>query len=155
MFTPLITFSASILIWFLFLGLLILWVIDGKIKREAVLHALLAVVSVWLLTLVTKSLFQTERPFLFNQKDTLTITIPADNSFPSTHTAVAFALATTIYLHDRKNGLVFFWGAFLVAMGRILANVHYPFDTIIGAFLGVLVAWGVGKTHLFGILKGR
>ncbi|OGM05780.1 hypothetical protein A2125_01200 [Candidatus Woesebacteria bacterium GWB1_43_5] len=153
MFTLLITFLASVLIWFLFLGLLILWVIDGKIKREAVLHALFAVVLVWLLTLAVKNLFQIERPYLLNGGDVLTLTSPLDASFPSTHTAIAFALATAIYLHDKKNGLVFFWGAFLVAVGRILANVHYPFDTIAGAALGILVAWFTGKAHLFKMLK--
>ncbi len=150
-----ITFLASILIWFMFLGLFILWVIDGKIKKEQVLHALFAIVFAWILTVLIKNFFDVQRPFLTDGQPVLTLTKPGDYSFPSTHTAVAFALATTIYLHDKKNGLIFFWGAFLVAIGRILANVHLPSDTIIGAFFGVLIAWGVGRTHLFGLVNRK
>ena len=37
-----ITFAASFLIWLMFAGLLVLWIIDGKIKKEEALHALFA-----------------------------------------------------------------------------------------------------------------
>ena len=51
-----VTFLASILIWLMFAGLVFMWVIDGRIKREQALHALFATLIAWTLTLMIKSL---------------------------------------------------------------------------------------------------
>lgn len=148
-----ITFLASFLIWVLFFGLFVLWVIDGKIKKEQVLHALFAMLATWLLAVVIKELFPTSRPYVVELADPLTITDPHDASFPSMHTAIAFALSTTIFLHDRKIGLIFILWSIFVALGRVLANVHYPIDTFGGATLGILVAFIVEKTHFSSLFK--
>ena len=148
-----VTFLASFLIWFLFFGLFILWIIDGRFRQEAVLHALLAMLIVWFATSIIKDLYPIQRPFLIaDGVNARTITTPRDFSFPSTHTAIAFAMSTTIFLHDKKYGGLFFIGALLVALGRILANVHYPVDTLVGGVLGILVAYVIHKTHLFRLL---
>ena len=147
-----ITFLASFLIWILFAGLFVLWVIDGRIKKEQVLHALFAMFLVYILTVIIKDLFPETRPFIANNEPAMTLTTPNDASFPSTHTAIAFALGTSVFLHDRHYGWKFFLGAAFVAIGRILANVHYPSDIIAGALLGMMVAWATEKIHLFGLL---
>ena len=150
-----ITFLASFLIWILFAGLFILWVIDGNIKKEQVLHALFAVFVALILTIIIKDIFPETRPFIVNNERVMTLTTPNDASFPSSHTAIAFALGTSIFLHDKRYGWKFFLGAALVAIGRILANVHYPSDIIAGALLGIVVAWSTGKVHLFGMLRRK
>ena len=150
-----ITFLASFLIWFLFLGLIILWIIDGKFKKEYVLHALFAVAILFFLTFFIKELFPKDRPYIIDHVIPLTYTIPVDGSFPSAHTAIAFAIATTIFLHDRRVGLWFFFGALLVALGRVMADVHYPSDAIFGAIIGFLVAWLVSRTHMFGLIQTK
>ena len=149
MFTPFVTFVASVLIWILFIGLGVLWLIDGRIKKEQVVHALIAVFIAWLTTFLIKDFFPRNRPFVNDNMRPITLTIPKDPSFPSTHTAVAFALATTIYLHDKKVGRIFLVEALLVAVARVLADVHYPIDVTVGAFLGVFIAWSLSKIHVF------
>ncbi|MFI5240865.1 MAG: phosphatase PAP2 family protein [Microgenomates group bacterium] len=151
----LITFLASFLIYILFAGLFILWFIDGKIKKEQVIHALFACVGAWLIAALIKEVYPTVRPFLVNGSDILTMTIPKDGAFPSEHTTLAFALAVTVFMHDRRVGWIFLISAFLVGVARVLANVHYPIDIIGGALLGTLVAIVVEKTHLFQLLRGR
>ncbi len=142
-----ITFLASFLIWFLFLGLGILWVIDGKIKKEQVIHAVFACFVSWVIALLVKEFFPTIRPFIANGAEVLTLTIPRDAAFPSEHTTLAFALAVTVFLHDRRVGWFFLAGAFLVGISRVMANVHYPIDIIGGALLGTIVAVIIEKTH--------
>lgn len=149
MFLPFVTFVASILIWLLFLGLGVLWLIDGRIKKEQVAHALMAVFIAWVITFLIKDFFPKNRPYINDNIRPITLTVPKDASFPSTHTAVAFALATTIYLHDRKTGRIFLVEAFLVGVARVLADVHYPIDITVGAFLGIFIAWSLSKIHLF------
>lgn len=143
-----IEFLASFLIWLMFLGLLILWAIDGKIKKEQVLHALVASLFAWTLAEIIKRLIPTTRPFMVNGEMPLTLTVNNDGSFPSGHTSAAFALATTIWLHDRKVGWAYIIAALIVGAARVLANVHYPVDILAGAILGFVTAFGVERLHL-------
>ncbi|KKR38067.1 MAG: bacitracin transport permease BCRC [Candidatus Woesebacteria bacterium GW2011_GWA1_40_45] len=137
----------------MFFGLLILWLIDGRIKKEQVLHALAASLIAWTLAEIVKRLIPTARPFMVNGGEPLTLTVMADGSFPSGHTSAAFALAVTIWLHDRKIGWAYIIAAIMVGIARVLANVHYPVDILAGAILGMLTAFGVEKVHLFSLLK--
>ncbi len=153
-----IEFFASFLIWLMFAGLIVLWFIDGRIKKEQVLHALFSSFIGYLITAVIKVIFPTLRPFRVESLEPLTFTIPNDGSFPSGHSAEAFALATTIWLHDKKVGGVYMLSAIVVGAARVIANVHYPIDIVGGAFIGTLVAVFVEKIHLFRFLtskKGR
>lgn len=143
----LITFFASFLIWFMFGGLFVLWVIDGKIKKEQVIHALISFFLAWLVTDIIKKLFPTLRPFEVTGEIPLTIFARGDGAFPSGHTASSFALATTIFLHDRKVGTGFLAAAAIVGMGRILGHVHYPIDIVGGAVIGIAISLVIEKVH--------
>lgn len=147
-----ITFLASILIWLMFFGLLVLWVIDGKIKKEIVIHAVFAALIAWILTEVIKNIVPSVRPFHLNGFDPLTLTIPQDASFPSTHTAAAFAMSLTVFFHDKKVGFLYLVMAALVGIARIIAQVHYPTDIIAGALIGTIISYISEKKHLFKIL---
>lgn len=151
--TFIITFLASFLIWFMFAGLIILWFIDGRVKKEQAIHAFAAVLLAWVIAEMLKSLLPSVRPFLMNGKLPLTITFPSNNAFPSSHTAIAFSLAATLWLHNKKLGIVYLALAFLVAIGRVFANVHYILDVVIGSMIGIIVAVVIDKLHLFGLLK--
>lgn len=59
-------------------------------------------------------------------------------SFPSSHTYIAFAIATSIFLYGhRRLGTALFVLASLIAISRIGAGLHYPSDVIGGALLGI------------------
>jgi undecaprenyl-diphosphatase len=147
-----IEFFASFAIWLMFAGILVLWVADGKIKREEVLHAVLAFIFAWLVAETIKRLIPTLRPFVVNGQGVLTLTKPGDGSFPSGHTASAFALSTTIWLHDKKAGWFYLILASLVGIARILANVHYPVDILGGVVIGILASFLIERVHLFKLL---
>jgi undecaprenyl-diphosphatase len=142
-----IEFFASFFIYFLFAGLLVLWFIDGKIKKEQVIHALFATFVAWAVSALIKHFFPTLRPFMVNGKEVDILIKPLDGAFPSGHTAEAFALAVTIFMHDRKIGWCFLASALLIGVARVIANVHYPVDIVGGAFLGTIVAVIIEKIH--------
>jgi len=59
-------------------------------------------------------------------------------SFPSSHTYIAFAIATSIYLYGHKKlGAILFILAIFVAISRVGMGLHYLSDIIGGALLGV------------------
>lgn len=70
----------------------------------------------------------------------------ADSSFFSNHAAVAFVISTVIYLtYGKRSGMILFVFASLVALGRVLANVHYMIDVVGGAALGIVVGLTVSN----------
>lgn len=148
-----VTFTASILIWLMFFGLIVLWVIDGKIKKETVIHAVFSCFVAWSISELIKYGFPTLRPFQVQNLIPLTTTIPGDGAFPSSHTAVAFALSVTILKHDKKVGILYLIMAGLVGIARILAHVHYPIDIIAGAFLGTFISRLTSGKHFVRLLN--
>ncbi len=148
-----ITFTASVLIWLMFFGLIVLWVIDGKIKKETVIHAVFSCALAYVVTDLIKNYFPVLRPFVFNELIPTTLYVPSDGSFPSTHTAVGFALAVTILKHDRKVGILYLIMAGLVGIARILAYVHYPVDIIAGALIGTIISRLTSSKHFDRLLN--
>src|SRR4051794_33136679 len=70
-----------------------------------------------------------ERPFAAHPKQTvLLVHHAADNSFPSDHATVAFAVAFAVLAFHRRLGLALLAGACVVGLARILVGVHYPVD---------------------------
>lgn len=148
-----ITFLASFLIWFMFAGLIILWFVGGKVKKEQIFRAFAAALLAWVIGQMLKNLLPSVRPFVINTELPLTYTLHFDNAFPSSHTAVAFGLAITLWLHNKKFGSVYLVMAVLIAVGRVFANVHYVLDVVVGGMIGSIVAVIVDKLHLFRLLK--
>lgn len=150
-----VEFFATFFIWFFYASLIILWFIDGRIKKEQVIHALLASLIAWTLGMLIKHFFPTIRPFIRNGGEVDVLIRPTDAAFPSAHTALAFSVAVTIFLHDRKIGWIYLISALIIGVARVLANVHYPVDILGGAFIGTLVAVIAEKVHLFKLLNKR
>lgn len=68
----------------------------------------------------------------------------ADPGFPSDHATAAFAIATAIFLRNRKWGSVALAAAAVLSIGRVAIGVHFPSDVLAGAALGAaaaLVLW--------------
>lgn len=145
----LIIFTADYAIFLLFAALPLLWLVK---KREMSLHAFLSALSAWLISKFFKDFFYTPRPFLISGNTPL-VNYSSDGSFPSNHTAAAFAIAVTVFLHHRRLGSVLIILALLIGVSRIFGGVHYPVDIIGGAVIGSLIAWSVSHLHPSWILK--
>ncbi|MCW8335760.1 phosphatase PAP2 family protein [Vibrio sp. DBSS07] len=65
-----------------------------------------------------------------------------NHSFPSNHTANAFASATTLHLrYGWQAALPAYGMATLVGVGRVEADKHYWSDVLAGAVIGSVSAW--------------
>jgi membrane-associated phospholipid phosphatase len=75
------------------------------------------------------------------------------DSFPSGHALFFFVIATIIYGHNKRWGVVFYVGATLMGIARVLDNMHWPTDIIGGALIGILV--GLLVNHLYARLRHK
>ena len=64
----------------------------------------------------------------------------SDKSFPSDHSALAFAIAFAVFMVNRRWGSVLIVLAAVVALGRVFVGVHYPSDVLMGAAVGTAAA---------------
>ncbi|MBI4225125.1 MAG: phosphatase PAP2 family protein [Candidatus Sungbacteria bacterium] len=70
-------------------------------------------------------------------------------SFPSGHAAFFFALATGVWLYDKKWGTALFLVAAVITTSRVIAGVHYPSDILAGALLGIATAYATSYVLKF------
>ncbi len=127
------------------LGLLFLW-FGGRGEAErrwwqhAVAHSVLALLLVnGLVKLLNLALFR-HRPF-FDHDVRLLFYRPTDSSWPSNPAAVTFAVATAVWLRDRRAGIGMMGLALAMSLARVIAGVHYPSDVLSGGLLGSATAF--------------
>ena len=139
------------IIWILLALVLMLF---KKTRKIGVCVAAALVLDVIVVNGILKIIIDRPRPWEMGDFEFITreyvdqrlISIPSDSSFPSGHTASAFAGAISLLCAlDKKKKL---WAipaiilAFMIAASRIYVCVHYPYDVfaglIIGAILGVI-----------------
>lgn len=70
------------------------------------------------------------------------ISKPLSYSFPSGHTASAFAAAGILAKYFKKYSALIFTLAVLIAFSRLYLYVHYPTDVLAGLFLGLICCKG-------------
>ena len=63
-----------------------------------------------------------------------------DGGFPSVHTVIAAAVATGLWLVNRRLGMVAALAAVLMAFARVYVGAHYPRDVLAGLALGTAVS---------------
>ncbi len=91
---------------------------------------------------VLKDLIARERPCVIDQTVELIVARKTSYSCPSTHTAWAFAAATSIFLHFKKWGIATFVVAAVIGFSRMYLFMHFPTDVLFGAVLGAAFAVG-------------
>ncbi len=68
--------------------------------------------------------------------DARQVAMPSSTSFPSGHSAAAFAFATAISRDSPWLAIAIQFLAGSVAYSRVHTGVHYPGDTVAGALIG-------------------
>ncbi len=136
---------------FIVLGLVLLFT---KKHRKAGLAVIVALLVMLLCNdLFLKELFARPRPFNLMETDPEKyafwgknyvfpelISRPTSFSFPSGHTASAFAAAIALLWHNRKIGVPVTVFAALMGFSRIYVEVHYCTDVIAGVVSGIICA---------------
>jgi undecaprenyl-diphosphatase len=132
------------------LGLMLAALIDRKRGRQALLQI---VPPLWFATITVeypiKYYFRRRRPFVDVIQAIAVGKKPGTFSFPSGHSAAAFAGAWLLSRHYRRLTPLWYAIAALVGFSRIYLGAHYPGDVLSGALSGTAIAeatrWVIDK----------
>lgn len=151
-------FCAKYLIWLIVLIFIIWWIkisktkssenwpIEGKRKWLIFGSVMLPAVLSFLINQLLAMIRFRDRPFL-NLDINKLVEPMSEKSFPSDHSAMAFAFAFAIYFHNKKLGRILLVLTCFVALGRVYGGVHYPIDVIAGAIVGIILAFVFYKIY--------
>jgi undecaprenyl-diphosphatase len=96
------------------------------------------------ISMLIKEAFMIERPFVSSGVEPLFL--PFDPySFPSSHSAVFFAISACLFFIKKKIWVLFFVASFFIATARVLSGVHTFYDCFVGGLLGIFISYIIYK----------
>lgn len=90
--------------------------------------------------LILKNLVHRDRPCWIEPDVVLLVKSPSDYSFPSGHSMNSFTAAVSLFLCDKKLGILAIILASIIAFSRLYNFVHFPTDVMAGIVIGILSA---------------
>lgn len=134
-------------LWLVIAGALVL--AGGEAGRGAAIRGLTAIgVASATANLAAKHLLPRHRPDRAAIPATRHARMPTSGSFPSGHTASAFAFVTAVTADFPQLSLPLYTIAAAVGYSRVHNGVHYPGDVVGGAVLGLAVGTSVREATL-------
>jgi membrane-associated phospholipid phosphatase len=138
-------------IWFTIAGGLAL--LGGQTGRRAALAGVASIGAASLVAnVVVKPFARRRRPDRDGEEvpDIREVPMPTSTSFPSGHSASAFAFASAVGAEIPVLGGPLRGLAGAVAYSRVHTGVHYPTDVVIGAIIGASIGDTTGAMLRFG-----
>lgn len=138
---PVFIFFADYMVYLLAISLLVIWFSRTYQNRMMVIHASLAFVFAEVVGKIAGLFYSNNQPFAELAHVNKLIVKAVNNSFPSDHTILFFSFCFSFWLVRKKTGTLWMLIALCVGISRIGVGVHYPFDIIGGAAIGMLSAF--------------
>jgi membrane-associated phospholipid phosphatase len=118
---------------------LIVWLTLPRASKVSLgVQAVIALVVVLLLVQVAGAVHTDPRPFVSDPTLRPYFAHPADNGFPSDHTALASTVAFLVLRYRRRVGLVLLTASIVGGAARVVAHVHHVQDVAAGVVLAAL-----------------
>lgn len=134
------TFVAEYMVYFLALIIVVYWFTRSNQNRMMIVQAMIAFVIAEVIGKIAGKFHSNYQPFAELPNVNKLVEHAVDNSFPSDHTILFFSICFSFWLVHKKIGWLWITLAFCVAISRIWVGVHYPFDVITGALIGIISA---------------
>ena len=120
--------------------ILLIVLLSGKKTRNKGVVLLITVITVFILTNYLKEEFHRVRPYEY-MNFIPKVKTSGTSSFPSAHSAVAFAVFGVYYFYNLRYKYVIGVIALIIAVSRFYLEVHYLSDVLAGIALGLTVSY--------------
>jgi len=130
---------AQYLLFFILAGAAVVWF--SLPRPEKVGLAMQAVVALALAVVLVKlagAVHADPRPFVVDPSVRALFAHPADNGFPSDHTALAATVALLVMTYRKGLGAVLLAASIMLGVSRMVAHVHHGQDIVAGLLIAVL-----------------
>lgn len=113
--------------------------LEKQKQKEMVVFAIITLPIIFIISRLANKLYINPRPFVVGNFLPL-ISHSNDNGFPSDHTLLSAAVASVIYLFNKKIGIALGLLALLVGIARVVAGVHHLTDIFGSIAIAILVS---------------
>ncbi|MBJ8106024.1 MULTISPECIES: undecaprenyl-diphosphatase [Bacillus cereus group] len=133
-------FLAEYMVYFLGLIIIAYWFTQSRKNKMMIIQAMVAFITAEIIGKLAGKLHLNYQPFTVLPNVNKLVDHAVDNSFPSDHTILFFSICFSFWLVRKKARWLWLVLAFCVAISRIWVGVHYPFDVLTGALIGIISA---------------
>lgn len=140
---PLVTLDLHLKIFYGAILLILLWRGDNRLRLSVILSLIAVLLTDQISAAWLKSVFARPRP-CHDMEVHLLVNCGSGFSLPSSHAANLFGQAFYYRVVAPKSQIYLIPLAIVVALSRVFVGVHYPFDILIGAAVGIVIGHVVG-----------
>ncbi|MCU4989864.1 undecaprenyl-diphosphatase [Bacillus cereus] len=133
-------FLAEYMVYFLGLIIIAYWFTQSRQNKMVIIQAMIAFITAEIIGKLAGKLHLNYQPFAVLPNVNKLVDHAVDNSFPSDHTILFFSICFSFWLVHKKARWLWLVLAFCIAISRIWVGVHYPFDVMTGALIGIISA---------------
>ena len=146
---------AQYLLFFMLAAAAAIWLyLPRQDKVGLAVQAIVSLVIAVVLIKVAAGLHADPRPFVVDPSIRPLFAHPADNGFPSDHTALAATVALLVMIYRGWLGALLLVAAIGVGAARMAAHVHHGQDIVAGLLIAALAVgiaaatWRYARPHL-------
>ena len=118
--------------------LILISIVYPKTRRIGIQMYLALFISILIVNCGMKPFIMRCRPCWLEPSVKMLIELPHSHSFPSGHSSTFFAMATAVFLSNKRFGIPTLVVASIVAFSRLYLFAHWPTDVIGGILTGTL-----------------
>ena len=122
----------------------IYWLFVPKDNKIAILKlTIFSFPIAYILSKISAKFIYDPRPFVIKHIKPLITHVP-DNGFPSDHTMLTAAIASVVFIYNKRLGVLLYVVSLAIGVSRVLAQIHHPLDiigSIIIAFISVTLGY--------------
>jgi membrane-associated phospholipid phosphatase len=135
----LITLTAQYLLFPILIAAAATWLFLPRQDQVGLaVQAIVSVVIAVALIQLAAAIHADPRPFVVDPSVRPLFAHPADNGFPSDHTALGATVALLVMTYRRSLGAVLLAASVLVGVARVAAHVHHAQDIAAGVLIAAL-----------------
>jgi membrane-associated phospholipid phosphatase len=135
----LIVAVSQYLLYFILAAAAVVWLyLPRPDKVGMAAQAIVAVVIMVVLIKFAAAIYTDPRPFVVDPSIKPWFAHPADNGFPSDHTALAATVAFVVMMYRRWLGACLLVASLVLGAARVAAHVHHAPDIAAGVLIAIL-----------------